>query len=111
MFFDDFDDSGLSTVSGYTDTEPESKVEPDDQSDAEEETETDDNVQYNRQSQSPVGSRKPLPFMGDSGVKVALEENQSPFEIFHFFFYDKLLDHIVSKINEYAANACLEKKE
>lgn len=86
MFFDDFDDSGLSTVSGYTDTEPESKVEPDDQSDAEEETETDDNVQYNRQSQSPVGSRKPLPFMGDSGVKVALEENQSPFEIFHVFF-------------------------
>lgn len=109
-FLDDFDDSDSSTVSTYTDTESDSEVEPDDQSDAEEETDADDDIQNNWQSQSAV-DREPFPFTGDSGVKLVLEDDQSPLEIFHAFFDDELLDHIISETNKYAAKVCDEKKE
>ena len=109
-FLEDFDDSDSSTISANTDTESEPEIEADSQSDVDEQTEADDDIQYNWQSQSSV-EREPFPFMGDSGVRLVLEDDQSPLEIlFHAFFYDELLDHIVSETNKYAAKVCEEKR-
>lgn len=108
-FLEDFDDSDSSGGSAYTDTESEPEIEADSQSDADEQTEADDDVQHNWQSQSAV-DRSSFPFTGDSGVKLVLEDDQSPLEIFQAIFDDALLDHIVTETNKYAVKVCAEKR-
>ena len=108
-FLEDFDDSDSSGGSVSTDTESEPEIEADSQCDADEQTEADDDVQHNWQSQSAV-ERCSFPFTGDSGVKLVLEDDQSPLEIFQAIFDDSLLDHIVSETNKYAVKVCAEKR-
>lgn len=45
---------------------------------------------------SPV-SRDRLPFTGDSGVKVVLENPQNPLDIFLAFLDDTMIEHLVSE--------------
>ena len=108
-FLEDFEVSDSSSLIANTDTESEPEIETDSRSDADVQTEGDDDIQYNWQSQSAV-EREPFPFTGDSGVKLVLEDDQSPSEIFHALIGDELLDHIVSELNKYAAKVCEEKR-
>ena len=48
--------------------------------------------------------------MGDSGVKLVLEDDQSPLEMFRAFFEDELLEHIASETNKCAAKVCGDKR-
>ena len=54
---------------------------------------------------------EPFPFTGDSGVKLVLENAQSPLEIFQAFFHSELLDQIAIETNKYIAKVCDEKRK